>query len=54
MSEAIIYSCDRCKKSVTKDRSYWMTLKERFRDDKVWDLCPDCKEKFLLFLKNKA
>lgn len=52
MSIQPIYICNRCKKEARVDRSGWMTLTVAYSGNER-DLCPECKEKFLKFMKQK-
>jgi DNA-directed RNA polymerase subunit RPC12/RpoP len=52
MSTNTTYTCDRCKK-VEPFNIDLLFLRSMFAADGSWDLCSECKEKFLAFMKKK-
>jgi len=53
MSTINIYTCDRCKKQ-TQNFIGWMTVSVTGVCVRTaWDLCEECKEKLLCFVRKK-
>lgn len=47
MSKKVIYKCDRCGKEIAKAN---LTTIGYVSNNKVWDLCRNCKSDFLSFM----